>query len=423
MSTQLRLFQGYGVELEYMVVEAETLDVFPVVDRILASQAGETVSEVDVGPLAWSNELVLHVVELKTNGPAASLTGLQGTFQDHVARVSGILSPMGGLLLPTAMHPWMDPLRETVLWPYEYSPVYQAYDRIFGCQGHGWSNLQSTHLNLPFGSDEEFGRLHAAIRLILPLLPGLAASSPVVEGRTTGFLDTRMEVYRTNSRRVPMVAGDIIPEPVFTRQAYEEEILGGMYRAIAPLDPEGILRDEFLNSRGAIARFGRGSIEIRVVDVQEAPRADLAVVALTAGALQLLTGQDISEADRQKAIPTSPLAKAFRETTRRGEYAVIQDPEYLGALGFPGRKARVSEIWWHLLERGEESGFLEDPSHRSDARTLVHGGTLSTRILQALGLEGREKGTPVGPVPREHLEEVFRELARCLRNGQLFPGS
>ena len=53
-------------------------------------------------------------------------------------------------------------------------------------------------------------------------------------------------------------------------------------------DPDGVLRDEFLNSRGAIARFGRGSIEVRVIDVQECPRADLAVAVLVEGVLKLL---------------------------------------------------------------------------------------------------------------------------------------
>ena len=50
-------------------------------------------------------------------------------------------------------------------------PVYEAFDRIFDCRGHGWANLQSVHLNLPFGDDDEFGRLHAAIRSSFPCCP------------------------------------------------------------------------------------------------------------------------------------------------------------------------------------------------------------------------------------------------------------
>jgi hypothetical protein len=90
--------------------------------------------------------------------------------------------------------------------------VYEAFDRIFDCRGHGWANLQSAHLNLPFSDAEEFGRLHAAIRLLLPILPALAASSPVMDGRLTGRVDSRLDVYRHNARRVPQVSGRVVPE-------------------------------------------------------------------------------------------------------------------------------------------------------------------------------------------------------------------
>ena len=262
-----------------------------------------------------------------------------------MARISEILDGLGGLLLPTAMHPWMDPKTETTLWPHEYSPVYESYDRIFGCQGHGWSNLQSTHLNLPFGDDEEFGRLHASIRLLLPLLPALAASSPLVEGRATGILDNRMEFYRHNSRRIPSVTGQVIPEPVFRQEDYEGQILGRMYADVAPLDPEGILQDEFLNSRGAIPRFGRGSIEIRVIDVQESPVADLALTALSVGALRLLTEERLSSLQQQQALAVPELASVFLECVRVGERTVVRDPAYLRSLGMTGGGSSAQEIW------------------------------------------------------------------------------
>ncbi|MGW8265034.1 MAG: carboxylate-amine ligase [Longimicrobiales bacterium] len=417
--SRLGLFQGFGVELEYMVVDAESLAVLPVVDRILEVVAGEIVSEVAMGALAWSNELVLHVVELKTNGPSPTLTGLDASFQADVGKINSILEGWGGMLLPTAMHPWMDPLRETVLWPHEFSPVYEAYDRIFGCQGHGWSNLQSTHINLPFDGDEEFGRLHAAIRLLLPILPALAASSPVVEGRATGVRDNRMEFYRLNSRRIPSVAGQIIPEPVFSRSAYEEDVLRRMYREIAPLDPEGILQDEFLNSRGAIPRFGRASIEIRVVDVQECPAADLAIVAISAGVLKLLSEGSLSDPDFQRGLDLDSLARIFVACVRDGEAAVVGDPAFLKGIGFPGKMAGAGEIWWHLLEAAAGAGELHQTDQEELLRRILQRGTLSKEILRALGVSSE---LPPGgqPLPRSQVEEVFRGLAGCLEKGEIF---
>jgi glutamate---cysteine ligase / carboxylate-amine ligase len=299
-----RLFERFGVELEYMIVDARTLAVLPVTDRVLHAVAGEYVSDVELGAVSWSNELALHVIELKTTDPAARLDGLAAEFQEHVVRINRLLEPLGGRLMPTAMHPWMDPHREMRLWPHDYSPVYEAFDRVFDCRGHGWANLQSVHLNLPFADDAQFARLHAAIRLLLPIMPALAASSPVMDGRATGRLDNRLEVYRHNARRVPRVSGAVIPEPVFSRQAYEQEILQPLYRDIAPLDPDGTLQFEWLNARGAIARFDRNTIEIRVLDVQECPRADLAVCRLLTDVLRAMC---VQRSDSQR--PAAPVAQ------------------------------------------------------------------------------------------------------------------
>ncbi|HYE03301.1 MAG TPA: glutamate-cysteine ligase family protein, partial [Phycisphaerales bacterium] len=200
---RLGLFDAFGVELEYMIVDRQTLGVRPIADRVLmaGARSAEPVSDAEVPEtgIGWSNELVLHVIELKTVEPVPALAGLPARFADSVRRVNRILSSLGARLMPSAMHPLMDPARDMRLWPHDNAEIYAAFDRIFGCTGHGWSNLQSVHLNLPFRGDEEFGRLHAAVRLILPMLPALAASSPMMDGRVTGVADNRLAVYRTNA--------------------------------------------------------------------------------------------------------------------------------------------------------------------------------------------------------------------------------
>jgi hypothetical protein len=152
----LHLFEGFGIELEYAIVDVETLDVYPFADALLKSAGDGDDSEIALGPLVWCNELVLHVVEFKTNGPAPALSSLADTFNDHISRANAYLEPMGARLMPTGMHPWMDPDKEMRLWPFEANRIYETYHRIFNCRGHGWANLQSAHLNLPFADDVEF---------------------------------------------------------------------------------------------------------------------------------------------------------------------------------------------------------------------------------------------------------------------------
>ena len=350
----LGLFEGFGIELEYMIVDAETLDVRPIADRVIEAEHGSVENEIERGPMAWSNELARHVIELKTNGPAPRLSGLAEGFAGEVERIDALLAPLGARLMPTAMHPWMDPTREFRIWPHGGRQIYEAFDRIFDCRGHGWANLQSAHLNLPFANDEEFGRLHAAVRAILPLLPALAASSPFVEGRHPGILDARLDVYRTNARRVPSVTGQVIPEPVFTRSGYEA-LLETIYADLAPLDPAGTLRHEWVNARGCIARFDRMALEIRLLDVQECPRADLAIAAAVSSTARALCDPAPAHQARLRSLETRRLAQLLARTTAEAESAKVDDREYLLALGLDGgdaiRGRGVARLSWTATSR------------------------------------------------------------------------
>jgi gamma-glutamyl:cysteine ligase YbdK (ATP-grasp superfamily) len=403
----LSLFQAYGVELEYMIVDGASLAVRPIADRVLEAAAGHITSEVELGEIAWSNELALHVIELKTNGPAQSLEPLPELFQEQIGRINAILEKRGARLMPSAMHPWMDPDTELRLWPHDYNPVYEAYNRIFDCRGHGWANLQSVHLNLPFADDEEFGRLHAAIRLLLPILPALAASSPIVERRASGMQDTRLEVYRKNSQRIPSITGSVIPEPVFTRTDYERQIFQRMYADIAPFDPEKILQQEFLNSRGAIARFDRQTIEIRVLDVQECPLADLAICAAVSGVLQAMCGERWTSAAEQQSLSVAPLAAILLASIWEADAAVIDDERFLAQFGYAGASATANELWRHLVESTMPAAA---PWQRPLA-TILDRGPLSRRIMRALGSEAPSQ---------DRLDAVYRDLCACLAEGTPF---
>ena len=409
MSRSLGLFDATGVELEYMIVDRETLDVRPIADRVLEAVGGHGETEVRTGRLAWSNELALHIVELKTAEPAPSLEGLAGAFADDIERIDAILAPHGARLMPTAMHPWMDPHTELVIWPHEQGPIYRAFDRIFDCRGHGWANLQSTHINLPFANDEEFGKLHAAIRMILPVLPALAASSPFADGRASGLLDTRMEYYRHNADRIASVAGHIVPEPVYSRADYEGRLLQGIYDDLAPLDPEGILRFEWVNARGAIARFDRGAIEIRVLDVQECPTADLAVCAAVVGTVRALVEGRLGDPEAHRRMGHEALGALFVAVLRTGE-ATPLPADYLRALGLPrGGPRSAGELWRHLVATSL-AGMPGHDAWSGPLGVLLEEGCLARRLLAR-----------TGPAPdRARLAAAYRELCDCLVADRLY---
>jgi hypothetical protein len=327
-----------------------------------------------------------------------------------VTRISELLEPLGARLLPSAMHPWMDPERELRLWPHEHDIIYKTFDRIFDCRGHGWANLQSTHINLPFANDDEFARLHAAIRLVLPLLPALAASSPFMDGRATRELDGRLEVYRHNSQRIPSVAGVVIPERIFSQAAYEQELLGGIYRDLAPHDREGVLRHEWVNARGAIARFDRMALEIRVLDIQECPSMDIAVAGAVSSVVRALVHERWSSGLEQQRWDEQTLADLLELVIRDADDALLENRPFVELFGYPEPgPVRVGDLWRYLVE----STVSADPAYsewRAPLEVILEQGCLARRIVRAAG----------AAPSRSKLRDVYARLASCLAEGEPF---
>ncbi len=405
----LGLFEGFGIEIEYAIVDSATLDVRPIADEALRAAAGgdEWTGDFEDGPIAWSNELVRHVLEAKTNGPVPSLEGVAGAFYASMRRVDTILRErFDAQLVPGAMHPWMDPAFETQLWPHEYSEVYGAFDKIYDCRRHGWANVQSVHVNLPFKDEEEFARLMAAIRIVLPLVPALAAASPIVESKATGRLDSRLEFYRTNSKRTPAMAGEVIPEPIFDIEGYRERVLGPIQRELKAVDTDGILHGrEWSNARGAIARFDRNAIEIRLIDAQERPSADLAVAAAVSGLVKHLVDGAGAPLAVQQEVPSAPLVKLLARCVDHGPNAPLEDSG-LARLFDPklSRVATTGELVAAVVPRCFLGGQDLEPA----LEVVLREGTLAQRILSRLG-DAKQQSDP-----RERLREVWSDLADCL---------
>lgn len=398
------LFEVVGIELEYMLVNAENLSVISAVDEILTEKNGSLTSDIDNGEISWSNELVAHVIELKTNGPTADHEKLSQTFHENIQEINQLLKPKNQQLLPTASHPLMNPKTETKLWKHTYSEVYALYNKIFDCSGHGWSNVQSMHLNFPFYNDEEFEKLHAAIRILLPIIPALTASSPIFEGKVTGFKDSRLEVYKNNQKEIPQLTGKVIPERVFSKKAYQKEIFESIQKAIKPYDTEGILDRHFLNSRGAIARFDRNAIEIRIIDIQECPKADIAIADFIIKILQHLVFFGNLEA--QKEWHENELFSIFNHILKNGEEATLKG-KYLELFNLPKNEISVSKLLKHLFQTVSSEMSLEN---QEVILFILEQGCLSTRIISALEND----------FSAENIQNIYHELASCLAKNKLF---
>lgn len=404
-----KLLEVFGIELEYMVVDKDSLNVLPITDQLFQKVSGSTTNDISGERVDWSNELVLHVVEFKNKKPEPKILPLISHFQNEVKRANTYLQSFNAILLPGAVHPWMSPDLETKLWPHENKIIYKTYDRVFGCKGHGWSNLQSLHINISFANDQEFEKLHAAIRFILPLIPALSSSSPIIDGSKTEYSSNRLKFYLQNQRRIPSILGKAIPEPAWSEQEYQEKILQPMYNDIAPYDTECVLQEEWLNSRGAIPKFERGCIEIRLADIQEAPVIDLAIAHFWISIIKLLTEGNWITLEKLKNLDHAKLRAILDQTVLHAENAQIEDSEYLAL--FEKEKSTKANILLNTLS-DKISYAPEEQVFQDVIKKLLSQGSLSTRLCRSLNKD----------YSRENLLKTYKNLATCLQEGIFFEG-
>jgi hypothetical protein len=205
------------------------------------------------------------------------------------------------------------------------------------------------------------------------------------------------------------VIGATVPEPVASIGEYHERVLEPIYRDLEPHDTQGVLRHDWLNARGAIARFDLCVVEIRLLDVQEAPAMDVAYAALIVEVLKLLCAEQWLDVAGMNRWRTERLAALLDLAARQGEGAGIGEKSYLRALGYRGSATELEGLWEHLIETVSARGSLGADTGRLLEHYLRHG-TLATRIGKAVGL------LPT----RANLTRVYAELCEALAGGTPF---
>jgi carboxylate-amine ligase len=407
-----RPFEVVGLELEYSVVDA---DLVPqcLVEPAFRHYRGRPTSDIESANVGFSNELAAHVFEIKTVRPQRHLDRAERQLVNGLERFARLLdSVFGARLLPTGMHPFMRP-EDTRLWQRAGQRIYRTYDRVFGIGGHGWLNVQASHVNLPFGTEEETMRLHTAIVCLLPYLPALSASSPIYEGSIGPYVDNRLSFYRDTQRRIPLITGSVVPEIVGSFREYRSRILKPIYRALDDVPGGNVLQHEWVNSRGAIVRFMRQAIEIRVLDVQECVRSDVAIALFVRESLRWIV-----ECLREGTLTPPPHAVLVQDLS-----AVIRDGS-LAAVAAPHLRLRsrrpptARAVLQHLLEQIVERVPERERVYLPTLSERVTFGSLSERIASRIRLRAPRRGAR----QRAVIREVYEELAVCLRRNTPWHG-
>jgi gamma-glutamyl:cysteine ligase YbdK (ATP-grasp superfamily) len=391
----------------------EDLDVVALVEPAFRAIAGRGTSDIELDRVGFSNEIADHVFEVKTLDPVRSLRAAEDAIVTGICRFSEVLhQEWRARLLPTAMHPWFDP-QDARLWTRSGLRIYTTYAQIFDIRTHGWMNVHATHLNLPFGTEQETMAMHTAAAMLLPYLPAIAASSPVHDGRLQSFTDGRLAWILQHQSRIPETCGRIVPEYVDTFAAYRRDILQPMYGALDRFPNSAPIRHEFLNSRGAVLRFARRALELRVLDTQECVRMDVAIAVFARAALRQLTSELLAGA--LTAPPADTLVADFHACVRDGSRARVLAPHITGMTDGPGVEAAV--VLRALLARAHTAVTAADADYLPLIEQIIEHGSLSERIRARLEPHAQSE-----TALRRALREVYGELAECLLSNEPWQG-
>ncbi len=408
-------FEVVGIELEYPMVD-DDLKVRSLVEPLFRELAGRPCSDVEMGGVAMSNELADHVFEIKTAQPEPDLARSEKLLAAGVKRVCSVArTKFGASLLPTGMHPFFDPA-DGRTWRRAGRKIYESYAGLFDLQRHGWMNLQSCHVNLPFGDEEETVAMHNAAACLLPYLPALTASSPIYEGRLGPLVDNRLGFYRANQARFPEVAGEVVPEYVRSLADYRARILEPIYRRLRETSGAELLRHEWVNSRGAILRFMRRAIEVRVLDTQECVKMDAACAAMVRAALRVMTA-DLREG-RLRLPEHGALVSDFSLVVAEGGRARVDAPHLREWLKLTSRRLSAGKLMLALAGRASDALARSERAYSGLVAQRLETGNLSERIRKKLA----RSADGAGNVPLDKIRPIYRELQICLETNQVWEG-
>jgi gamma-glutamyl:cysteine ligase YbdK (ATP-grasp superfamily) len=386
-----------GPEHEYSLVD-QNLKPLPISDKIIKGYRGKIINFIEHPTFTFGKEMQLHVMEIKANQPFKTPWEFEETMQSAVSTLEEIVQKHGAKLLGTGMHPLLK-LQETGIWPHYHKKIYQQYGRIFNLNQHGWLNIQSFHLNLPYQKEADAIQTHNQLTNLCAYLPAITASSPIYEGKNGPDVDNRMQFYKVNQIEVPSVTGGVIPEYVSSLDQYKRNVIDRYTQDLADKGADKtLLHREWVNSRGVIFRFDRCALEVRVMDEQECVKSDVALACFVRAALRGLT------ASNAELLPRHLLVKDLGAVIKDGLNAKVSSPH--------GKTAR--QICQYYLKIALENADEDEKKYLRLVKKRIEEGSLSDLIRT--NVSRRTQKTDF----HQAIIDVYSTLINCLSNNEIY---
>lgn len=313
-----------GVELEFQILDQESLDLVPMAPVLLA--AAPSALKEKIAP-----EFLRSILEVQT-GVCGSVDEVAEDLKSSIPLLEQTAASHGCLLYSASLHPFAEPDRQLL-------SEGERYHRIMEELQYVGRQFISQGLHVHIGMEERESAIHTCdvLQGYLPLFLGLSCSSPYFRGEDTGLCSYRTKLFEA----LPLAgtAGFI-----GSWQAYLDEIhllrRAGVIREI---------KDLWWDVRPSP---GFGTVEIRICDL---PARFVEILGLSS-LLQALAAAIVEGLVRPKRISPQLLRCNKWQAARHGLEGRFNDP--LGLLPTPNQTVRdaVSEMLKVLMPFFDQFG-------------------------------------------------------------------
>ncbi|MGH3076755.1 MAG: carboxylate-amine ligase [Gaiellaceae bacterium] len=172
-----------AVEEEFAILDPETLDLASRFEEVQAAARSTALEAHLVG------ELIASEVEIRT-GRCETFADVPAAMSKRRAQLRSLVEPMGLLLGATGTHPWADWKKQRII----DTPHYRRNDELL--RYVVWrNNTFGLHVHVAINGADRAIAVVGAMRNFLPELLALSASSPFVEGVSSGLHSARTQIF------------------------------------------------------------------------------------------------------------------------------------------------------------------------------------------------------------------------------------
>jgi glutamate---cysteine ligase / carboxylate-amine ligase len=357
-----------AVEEEFALLDPQSLDLTNRFEELQAASRGTALEGHLVG------ELIASEVEIRT-GRCETFADVPAAMSERRGQLQALAEPMGLLLGATGTHPWADWKEQRII----DTPHYRRNDEIL--RYVVWRNNSfGLHVHVAINGLDRVIAVTNGLRNFLPELLALSASSPFVEGVSTGLHSARTQIF---TRFFPRCG---VPDAFSSWSEYE--------RFVRFLFDTGSITEHTQIWWSVRPHLSFPTVEIRVCDGQP-EISEAHSLAAFAASLAARVARAYDEGEPVEPLPHRLIEENFWRAIRFGLSGELLD--FARGTPIPARR-RIEELIEWVQPAAQEIGaspYLAVPERNAAERQIERfedGATLQEIYAEQVGATERIGG-------------------------------